>query len=41
VPVFVGSGVRLFDRIGPARMECTRAEPGNGVMHLQFRFRDA
>lgn len=37
VPVFVGSGVRLFDGLAPKGFECTRVQPGNGVTHLTYR----
>ncbi|MGC4190169.1 MAG: dihydrofolate reductase family protein [Thermomicrobiales bacterium] len=40
VPVFLGSGVRLFDRIGesPRAMTFTGGQQLGGVMHLAFRF---
>lgn len=39
VPVFVGSGVRLFDHLGvnPIELECTSVVDAPGVTHLQFR----
>ena len=40
VPLFLGDGVRLFDRVadGPAGLECTRvAESPTGVVHLRYR----
>jgi dihydrofolate reductase len=39
VPVFVGDGVRLFDRLPPSQFECTGVHAGNGVTHLTYRLR--
>jgi dihydrofolate reductase len=39
VPVLLGDGVALFDRLatGPVDLECTRVIEGAGVTHLTFR----
>lgn len=39
VPVLLGDGVPLFDRLatGPLDLECTRVIEGAGVTHLTFR----
>lgn len=39
VPVFLGGGVRLFDRLGASagQLECTSVHEGNGVTHLTYR----
>jgi dihydrofolate reductase len=39
VPVLLGDGVRLFDRLGtePIELESTRVIEGSGVTHLTFR----
>jgi dihydrofolate reductase len=39
VPVLLGAGVSLFDRLatGPIDLECTRVIEGAGVTHLTFR----
>jgi dihydrofolate reductase len=37
VPVFLGGGVRLFDRLSPKQFECTGVRIGNGVTHLTYR----
>ncbi|GAA3389575.1 dihydrofolate reductase family protein [Cryptosporangium minutisporangium] len=37
VPVLLGSGVRLFDEIGPVTLEQTRVVVGDGVTHLRYR----
>lgn len=39
VPVFLGGGVRLFDRLGPdpAELEATRVIQSAAVTHLRFR----
>jgi dihydrofolate reductase len=41
VPVLLGSGIRLFDRLerGPIELESTRVVAGSGVTHLHFRVR--
>jgi dihydrofolate reductase len=41
VPVLLGAGVRLFDRLGtgPIELEPTRVVAGSGVTHLHFRVR--
>jgi dihydrofolate reductase len=40
VPVLLGSGVRLFERLGiePIELECTKVVKVTGVTHLSFRF---
>jgi dihydrofolate reductase len=39
VPVLLGGGVRLFDRMGPEHIEldCVRVIGAPGVTHLSFR----
>jgi dihydrofolate reductase len=39
VPVLLGSGVRLFDHLGPdpIALEQTRVIPSEGVTHLRYR----
>ncbi len=39
VPVLLGNGVRVFDRLGDdsIELECTRVTQGLGVIHLTFR----
>jgi dihydrofolate reductase len=39
VPVLLGEGARLFDKLDPAavRLECTRAIHAPGVTHLKYR----
>ena len=38
VPIFLGGGVRLFDRVSAGRLECERvAESPTGVTHLRYR----
>lgn len=39
VPILLGSGVRLFERLGaePIEMECTRVLEAPGVTHLIYR----
>ena len=39
VPVLLGGGIRLFDRMGPAPVEldCMRVVEAPGVTHLRFR----
>ena len=39
VPVLLGTGARLFDNLGSAkvRLECTRAVEAPGVTHLTYR----
>lgn len=37
VPVVLGEGLRLFDQIGPMKMEQTRVLESSGVTHLRFR----
>jgi dihydrofolate reductase len=39
VPVLLGEGSRLFDKLDPAavRLECTRAIDSPGVTHLKYR----
>jgi dihydrofolate reductase len=41
VPVLLGAGIRLFDRLdtGPIELESTRVVAGSGVTHLHFRVR--
>jgi dihydrofolate reductase len=37
-PVFLGGGVRLFEDVGPGRLECTRVvHSPTGVAHLRYR----
>ncbi len=39
VPVLLGEGIRLFDHLGldPIELECRSIQPGNGVIHMNFR----
>lgn len=37
VPVLLGGGVRLFDRLGPTELEVTRVIASPAVTHLRFR----
>jgi dihydrofolate reductase len=37
VPVFLGGGVRLFDRLEPIELEATRVIESDAVTHLRFR----
>jgi dihydrofolate reductase len=39
VPVLLGSGVRLFEKLGiePIELECTSVAPSRGVTHLRYR----
>jgi dihydrofolate reductase len=37
VPVFLGGGVRLFDRLEPIGLEATRVIESDAVTHLRFR----
>ncbi len=40
VPVLLGGGIRLFDRMGPELIEldCMGVIEAPGVTHLRFRF---
>jgi dihydrofolate reductase len=37
VPLFLGGGVRLFDRLEPIELEATRVIDSDAVTHLRFR----
>ena len=37
VPVLLGGGLRLFDGVGPTRLEQTRVQDAPGVTHLRYR----
>ena len=37
VPVLLGGGLRLFDGVGPMRLEQTRVLAAPGVTHLRYR----
>ena len=37
VPVLLGGGLRLFDGVGPMRLEQTRVLEAPGVKHLRYR----
>jgi dihydrofolate reductase len=37
IPVLLGDGVRLFERVGDTELEITRVIESNGVVHLGFR----
>ena len=37
VPVLLGAGVRLFDRVGPVQLELVRVVDAPGVTHLRYR----
>ncbi len=37
IPLFLGSGVRLFDELNPAQLEITRVVESPAVTHLKYR----
>lgn len=39
VPLTLGVGTRLFDRVWSLDLEQVQARPGNGVAHLTYRVR--